>query len=175
MASKLFWLFTPSAKNLEHILPIYVYLLFLRYIHVLLKFFPHPNELSCMHPTLETAVTEDLQKQTHTPQTQPNKHQAQNWGIRTDICSHKPFGCRESQADKWRVPPEELQCQSLQPPAYTRCWDASWSARAKVALLGFFPVCLIYLPSSHTSYLLLPGPHSSHTLKTRGCLPAIIS
>lgn len=63
----------------------YVYSLLIRYIHVLLKFFPHPNELSCMHPTLEATVVEYQPKNT-----KPKSYQ--NREIKTDICSHKLFG-----------------------------------------------------------------------------------
>lgn len=75
---------------LEHIFPIFVCLSSVGYIHVFLKSLPHPNELYCMHLTLETPVLEDHPKKPKILKLKPMKTE-----ITTNIRSHKLFGWQE--------------------------------------------------------------------------------
>lgn len=130
-----------------------MYLLFIRCIWVLLKFLLHPSELSCMHPALETSIPEDQPKKKTKTQIKPPPKQR-------DQDSHLFPGALwlsgRGRLRSGRFLQEGLQCQSLQSPSYTRRWDARWSVIPKVASLGFFPVCLICLPSSHTVFIPAP-------------------
>lgn len=177
MVSKLFSGFIPSLKNFEHVLPIYVCLLFIRYIHVLLKFLLHPNELSCMHSTLETTVLENQPKNKKKKQPKTTKTERS----RQTFVPTSSLAGRERKAEEWQAPgraPVPVSAVSL----LHQMLGCRLISDIKNCFFGLLP-CLpdlaakfpysVHTCSSQGPVCLIPTKHAMAAGK--GCLPAVNS